>query len=177
MDFYIAQGISILAGIIAGISMQLKEMKFILIAQISTNALIAGSYFFLDGNSGMFISIIAVIQAIIMFLFNRKGVKPPIYITIFFIILYYASTLIGYKTLLDVFPAFAATFFALSIAFDNPKCYRIFLAINPFLWVIYDIYATAVVNALVHGFIFISSLIAIIKYDIMKKDNNKIAQN
>ena len=78
MEFYIAQGISIVTALVAILSMQLKNMKSILIFQITANLLAASTYFLLGGFSGAGISLIAIIQLIVMFFYNKKNIKPPL---------------------------------------------------------------------------------------------------
>jgi uncharacterized protein YybS (DUF2232 family) len=76
MEFYVAQGISILTAIVAILSMQLKSMKNILITQITANLLAASTYFLLDSFSGAGISLIAIIQLIVMYIYNKNGKTP-----------------------------------------------------------------------------------------------------
>ena len=75
MEFYIAQGISIVTALVAILSMQLKNMKSILVFQITANLLAASTYFLLGGFSGAGISLIAIIQLIVMFFYNKKNTK------------------------------------------------------------------------------------------------------
>ena len=49
--FWIAQSISIVTTVIAVLCMQLKNMNWILICQITANALAGTTYFFLDGST------------------------------------------------------------------------------------------------------------------------------
>ena len=58
MEFYIAQGISIVTALVAILSMQLKNMKSILIFQITANLLAASTYFLLDIFSGAYINVL-----------------------------------------------------------------------------------------------------------------------
>ena len=76
MEFYIAQGISIVIGILAVIMMQFKSMTKILVFQILCNLLTALTYFLLGGFSGAGICVIAIVQSVTMFLYNIKKVEP-----------------------------------------------------------------------------------------------------
>ena len=75
-DFYVAQGISILTAIVAIMSMQLKSMKGILISQIIANLLASSTYFVLGSFSGAGISLIAIIQLVVVYIYDKKNVKP-----------------------------------------------------------------------------------------------------
>ena len=76
MEFYLAQGISVLTGIVAVVMMQFKDMRKILIGQILANLLTASTYFLLGGFSGAGICLIAIVQTVTMFLYNLKE-RPP----------------------------------------------------------------------------------------------------
>ena len=51
MEFYIAQGISVITAIIAACMMQFKNIKLILLGQLAANLLTAISYILLDRKS------------------------------------------------------------------------------------------------------------------------------
>ena len=74
-EFYIAQGISILTGILAAVMMQLKKMKVILLFQLAVNLLTALTYILLGGLSGGGICLIAILQSAVMFFYNKKAYK------------------------------------------------------------------------------------------------------
>ena len=73
MEFYIAQGISVLTALTAVLMMQFKSMKLILLGQIVANLLAASTYFLLDGLSGAGICFLAIAHTIVMFFYNRKN--------------------------------------------------------------------------------------------------------
>ena len=174
MEFYIAQGISILTAIVAILSMQMKSMKGILITQIAANLLASSTYFILGGFSGAGISLIAIIQLIVVFLYNINDKEPHKFLVIPFIIAYTTYSIFYFKSFIDIFPLLAAIFFALGIAQKKPSVFRIYGMLNPLCWLVYDIYNLALVNSLMRLGIFISALIAKIKLDgfMRHKKNN-----
>ena len=72
VEFYIAQGISVLTALTAVITMQMKKMRNILLGQITANILTASTYFLLGGFSGAGICLIAIVKSIVMFFYERK---------------------------------------------------------------------------------------------------------
>ena len=170
MEFYIAQGISVLTALTAVIGMQMKNMKGILLSQIIANFLTASTYFLLGGFSGAGICLIAILQAIIMFLYDRKQKSPPLAVIILFIMLYIGCSVVYYKHFIDVFSATAAVCYAMSITQRNPKIARLWYVFNPLFWMIYDLYTRAYGNFIMHTSIFISTAVALIRVDrIFKK--------
>ena len=171
MEFYIAQGISIVTALVAILSMQLKNMKSILIFQITANLLAASTYFLLGGFSGAGISLIAIIQLIVMFFYNKKNTKPPLIVIGIFIFLYVLYSILNFNTYLDLFPLLAALSFALGVAQTKPSIYRFYGLLNPLFWLVYDIFSGAYINVLMRIGIFTSALIAKIRLDGIFRKN------
>ncbi len=169
MEFYIAQGISVLTCIVAVIKMQFKDMKKILIGQILTNLLTALTYLLLGGLSGAGICIIAIIQTSVMYLYNVKSVPPHKSVIFGFIALYIACSAFYFTSFIDVISAVAAICYAFSVAQTKPSLSRLWYLFNPLCWLIYDIFTKAYGNFIMHIVIFLSTLFAIIRNDIKRK--------
>lgn len=178
--FYIAQGISVFTALLAMLSVQLKGMKQILITQIGANLLAAVTYFLLGGLSGAMISIVAVVHALIMYFYNLGGKKPHFAVTGAFILVYVLNSALTFKSAFDILPAAAAVCFALALAQTRPVIFRFFSFWNPLLWIIYDGHTLAYGNLLTHMGIFISVVVACVRYDGFfglfkrKKEKNNI---
>lgn len=168
MEFYLAQGISVLTGIVAVVMMQFKDMRKILIGQILANLLTASTYFLLGGFSGAGICLIAIVQTVTMFLYNLKE-RPPHRAAIFlFILLYLACSALYYKSPVDLFSAMAAICYAFSVVQTKSSLSRLWYLFNPLCWLIYDLFTRAYGNLILHVVIFSSTLIAIFRNDRKK---------
>lgn len=165
MEFYLAQGISIITAIIAVIMMQFKKLKWILLGQLTTNLLTAVSYILLGGLSGGGICFIAILQSLVMFFYNQKNKKPHLWVLGLFIVAYIACSVIYFKSFIDIFSALAAVCFAVSIAMETPFLSRIWYVFNPIFWAVYDVYTLAWGNLLIHTVVFISTVVALIRVD------------
>lgn len=170
MEFYIAQAISVLNGILAVIMMQFKSMKKILIFQIICNLLTAVSYALLGGLSGAGICIIAIVQTITMFIYNIKKVPPHKIVIIAFVALYIGCSAFYFKSFIDIFSALAAVCFAISVVQTKAALSRLWYLFNPLCWLIYDIYTKAYGNLALHLVVFVSTFIGIIRNDLKSKD-------
>lgn len=170
MEYYIAQGISVLTTILSIFTMQLKSMKKILIGQTLVNLLVAVSYFLLDGLSGAGICFIAIFQGMVMYFYNVKGKKPHLWVIIGFIALYIACSAVYYEAFTDLFPAMAAVCFALSIVQQKPGRSRLWCLPNSLLWIIYDIILLAYGNLIMHIIVCAGTLLGIIRLDLKKKN-------
>ena len=166
--YWIAQGISVITGILAILLMQLKNMKTILLFQIIVNLLAASNYFILGGDTGAIVSALAILQSVVMFVYNKKGVKPHLAVVICFVAAYVscsAYTLFTTRDMMELLPACAAVCFSVSLVQEKPKIFRIWGALNPSFWLAYDLYTDSHVMFCVHLGILISSVVAMIRLD------------
>lgn len=178
MEFYLAQGVSVITAIIAVFMMQLKNLKWILLCQLTANLLTALSYLLLGGLSGAGISIIAIVQSFLMFLYNQKNKKPSLIILVIFILAYVGCSIVYYKSFIDVFPAIAAICFAVSISVPTAFLSRVWFSFSPISWVVYDVATMAYGNLIIHSVVFISTAVALIRIDgIFKLKKKKSAKN
>ena len=165
MEFWIAQGLSIITAIVAVFMMQFKNLKWILLGQLTTNLLTAISYILLGGLSGGGICIIAIFQSSVMFFYNQKKKKPHLWVLALFIVAYLACSVIYYKSFIDIFSAISAICFAISVAMPSPFLSRLWYSFNPISWAIYDVATQAYGNLLIHTVVFISTVVALIRID------------
>ena len=147
-------------------------MKSILITQIIANLLASSTYFVLGSFSGAGISLIAIIQLIVVYIYDKKNIKPHKFVIALFILAYTIYSIFTFKSFIDIFPFLAAVFFALGIAQEKPSTFRIYGMLNPLSWLVYDIYSWALVNSIMRVGIFTSALIAKIRLDWRR--NNEI---
>lgn len=165
MEFYIAQGVSILTTLVAIFMMQCKNMKLILAGHIAANFLTALTYLLLGGFSGASICILAVAQSIVMFFYNRKEKKPHLPVVIGFIILYACCSALNYTSPFDIISAAAAVCFCMSVTTSTAAASRRWYVFNPLCWMIYDLFTLAYGNFIMHLIVFISTFSAMIRVD------------
>lgn len=161
MMFYLAQAVSIVTGVVAVVSMQFKSMRKILLGHITANLLSALTYFLLGGFSGAGVCIVAIVQSVVMYLYNLKNVKPPKTVIGIFALLYTLCSIMYFKTFFDVFSAISALCFCISIGQTNPKVAKIWYMFNPLSWLVYDVYSAAYVNIIIHLSIFVSTALSL----------------
>ena len=173
--FLIAQAIGVVTTVVAILCLQLKNMTAILICQLAANTLAAFSYLFNPkGMSGVGISIIAVVQALVMFFYDKKQKRSHWIITALFISAYVGYTIgvAAFEQSFDFFvflPMLAAVCYALAIVQKKPSLYRIFGMINPIFWIVYDASINQPANVIMHTCILISAISGIIRLDIIGK--------
>ena len=168
LAFYIAQGISVLCGILAIIMMQMKNMKTILIFQIIVNLTASLNYLLLGGDSGALISLLAIIQAIVVFVYNVNKKKMPVVLLVVFGVCYVsisAYNIISSGEIIGILPAVAAICYCMCLVQEKPSVFRIWGALNPSFWLPYDLMTRSYVMFFVHLGILISTIVAMIRLD------------
>ena len=166
--FWMAQGISIITGILAIVLKQMKEMKKILILEVVANSLATLNYVFVGGDSGWIVSGIAVLNAVVMLIYFLCNKKAPSFLVVVFLGIYITSsavTLVVKCDFMELLPALSAVCYSVSMMQKKPSHYRAWSVLNPVFWTVYDIYTTSYVMSIVHFGIFVSTLIAMIRLD------------
>lgn len=177
--FILGQVMSILAFIMCLIVAQFKEVKHILFGEITANLFTALSYFFLGGNSGAWVCIVATLQTFVVYLLNQREVSETIRnkITIIFGIIYIVGTIVVFQGWADIVCCLCAMLYIMAITQQKGSKYRVFMAGNCLLWVIYDIYTLAFLNLITHGSKLVSLVIAMVRLDRKHKIDELLMKN
>ena len=140
---YLAYIIGIFTTAFAVASMQFKNMKYVLICQLICNSLLTMQYVIEGQISVSGVVILAVIQTIVRFFFDKAGKPFPVWLTGVFIVGYTAVSvtmmIIMDKPLYDLITCVAVWFFALCVVQRRSSVARVCSFINTVLWLIYDI--------------------------------------
>ncbi len=162
----------LLSSVAALTSLQIKDMRFVLVCQIICNGTGALSYIMSGGFSGSGIYMIAILQSLIFFIFRAKKVDAPRYMTFVFVGFYLICSAFTYKVPLDIVPAVAALTCAFGVAQKNASFYRLLILSNGIIWLIYDLILPATITmALSHVITILSAVIGIVRLDILAKKN------
>ena len=175
MEFIIGQLISMFVLIIAVISAQFKNIKHILIGDITANLTIALSYALLGGLSGAWMCVIATVQGIVIYFANQKSWQKGTrnIITVIFAAAYITGTILVIKGWKDIVSCLSSMLFVLAIVQESASKYRSFKLLNNFFLIVYDISTAAYVNAITHGMQLISLITAKLRLDRKSKEDYK----
>ena len=176
MEFWFSQICGIIVSIAAITSMQLKNIKHIMVCRLVCNGVGALSYILVGGLSGCGIYLVAVAQSVVYYFFRSKDKKAPLWIALIFICLYPLCSATTYKNPVDLISAMAALTCALSLIQEKPSRYRIFMLLNGIIWMIYDINVGAYTMIISHVATALSAGIGIIRLDIKLKGKRNAVQ-
>ena len=170
--FILAQLFGIIGSLAMILSSWQKERKRILFFLLFDNISYFIQYILLHAYTGAYTNIIGLIR---LYLFSKKGKNDFFkknYVLYIVILLYIIIGVLTYENYSSIFPVISSVIYAIVLWQDNPKYIRIGTAIMLFMWCVYNLLVHAYVGALSEGIMFMSSLFAIIKIDILK--NKKI---
>lgn len=170
VGFLVAQALGIIVTVIGVVGVQFTAIRKILFSQILINAILAVNFLLLPaGRSGAFICLVGVAQTTCNFLFACRGKEAPKYTLWIFLLGYTACAIYTFDGPISILPFLCSVLFAVAVMQTRPAAYRICILLNSIIWVIYDWQAAAYTSMLTHGFILISTLVAILSKDINKK--------
>lgn len=148
-----------------------KKIKILRLQNIA-NIFYAIEYFFLGAFSALGMNLLSSVRGII-FVNNEKKQKENsnILIIIFSII----TLIIGiatYNNWYSIIPIINTLGYSYSTWQKNTKVIRLIFLIAAILWIVYNLLVGAYIPMIGNIIEVISALIAIIKFDILKKENN-----
>lgn len=156
--------IAIFTTFFAVAGMQFRKMLAIRICLLLSNGLLALQCILGGTASAGGIVFLAIAQTVVSFVFDAKGKRFPIALTLVFMGGFSAVTVIYFSTFFDLLTMVAAWFFALAIVQERSHICRLFSLINTALWLIYDIFMmpSGVVN---HSVIAVLIAVSILRLD------------
>ena len=163
--FYLAQIFGFTSLIILIISFQKNSKKTLLKYQIVSSSFEAIQYLLLSALSGCVMNITMCIRNLIFFKYKEK--IPNIYL-IFIIIVMTILSLISYNGAISLLPCIGSIIYTIALAKSNITITRITNTITCILYLIYDIKVLAIAGMISTITELISTIIAIIRYDLKK---------
>lgn len=120
-------------------SMQFKNMKYVLICQLICNSILTMQYVLEDRVSVSGVVILAVVQTVVRFFFDKNGKPFPVWLTCVFIVGFTVVSVVMMTSPYDLITCAAVWLFAICIVQKRSSVARICSFGNTTLWLIYDI--------------------------------------
>ena len=168
-----AQIIGLIASIIMITAIQIKEKKdLFLILNIIVKILYGINFALLSEFAGTTTQLIGLIITIIAYIYAKKESTIPKWLTAVFIVITVLFGIINCKKLVGILAIICGITYALIVSSKNMKKIRNLNFIQSLLWTIYDFIIGAYTASFSSAFVFISTVIAIFRYDLKFKKNN-----
>ena len=166
----IAQIMGIIGLIVIVIGLQAKEKKHMLLAQTVTNICFVIQYFILGAITGAVIEIVNAIRTLTFYVWDKKELKSNIMLLSIFVILVIGFGIYTYKNVFSILPIFSSIAATYGGWQKSSKVMRIGLLASSSILMIHDLYFGAYAGVLTYLIIFSSTLIGMIRNDILKKN-------
>ncbi len=166
----LAQVIGLIASIIMIGAIQVKSKKNLyLILNIVAKILYSINFIILGAYSGTITQAIGLVITIVAYMYTKKDKTISKGLTVIFIIVTLIGGIITYNNIYSLMAIGCGITYALIVASKNMKNIRKLNLIQAFLWIIYNFVVSAYTASISSVFVFVSTLIAIFRYDILKK--------
>ena len=144
--------------------MQFKRRKQILVALLALNLFSALNFIFLNSLSSAYISLFAILEMLINYIFERRKQEvPKLLVAVYFAI----NIILGALTFtspLDILPIVCAILFCITILLKCEQSIRYTMLANQVLWLLFDIAVGAYMFAVSNILTIVSTGIAIYRY-------------
>ena len=169
-----AQIIGLIASIIMILAIQVKEKKdLFLVLNILVKILYAINFALLTEYAGTTTQIIGLVITIIAFVYAKKKIDIPKWLTCVFVVITLISGIATCKRLVGIMAIVCGITYALIVSSKNMKKIRGLNFIQSLLWTIYDFIIGAYTASISSAFVFVSTVIAIFRYDLKKNEKSR----
>lgn len=168
MEIIIPQIFHVIKIVLQSVAVQFKQKKHILICFIFVNIFAAIGYILLKAYSGLIVCVIAILQTIIQYLYDKKKKETPKIIIVFYFVFAILGGIFTYKTIIDILPILSFIAYVLSIIQKNESNVRKYTLVKLILWIPYDLYNLAVVSCVGRIVTIISTIISMLRLDHKK---------
>ena len=166
----IAQAIGFLGTIIIVIGMQQKKYKHIVICKISNEFLASIHYLLLGGYTGMLANLASCFTNGCYYFRIKKG-KSTLPFQIAFAIMFVAIGALSWHGPISIFVVLAKLLSSVALGIKNPRTIRILNLISNPCWLVYNIYMVSIAGIITDSLVTLSVLIAVIRLDILSKQD------
>ena len=167
MNNFIAQTLGIFAFLIFISSVQFKNKKHILLAQLSANILYGILYLFLNIPTTAYMNFISVLRCILFYKYDNK--KVPLWCLIFLLTIIGITSIFTFDGYLSLIPIIITILYTTSTWQNNTKFIRIVFTICSVFWIYYNLSVKAITALFGNIFELVSGIISLIRYRKKRK--------
>lgn len=168
--FILAQILSFLGMVINMVAVQLKTKKQILLTIVISNILFVISYILLGAYVGALTCGITAVEIVINTILENKGKKTPKALIIVYLLISISIGILTWGNIVDLLPIIASILFIPTLIQAKERYVRLLILGNLIAWGSYDVIVRAYSAAISDLFVITSTVTAIYRYDIKKKE-------
>lgn len=166
------QGLGI-AGLAVGIlAYQSNKHKNIVLCKLANELLFGIQYVFLGAYTGALMNGLSCIRNYI-FVENVKKKRSNLVWQIIFSIIIVIFGIISWESWFSLIPIYAKILTTIAYGIKNPRTIRFLTIPSSISWLVYNYHYGSVAGAVNEAFVLVSLSIAIVRFDILKKEDPK----
>ena len=173
MNFILAQIMGGIALIIIAISYFVKNRKTFLLLQTICNIFYAVSFIFNGALAGGVNTFISTVRLLVFYLYEKKDVRPPVYVLFIFFELYAVSGVFFVKNYIDLITVGTSIISTIAKNCSDLQMMRCISLIPSSLNGVYGLLNKVYTSALMNFIETIVLVVAIIRFSIEKKKEHK----
>ncbi len=168
----IAQIVGFVGTALLFISFQQKKRRGILFFQICAGAVFVLHYILLGAYTGAALNFVGFTRSIVFYNSDKKWAKSPAWL-VMYIVISAVSGVLTWAEWYSILPAIAMMLTTVSYWLKNETKIRLVTFPSSPCWLVYNALAGSVAGIITECIVMSSLIIAIIRYDILKKGKTK----
>jgi len=166
-----AQIFGAIALIIDLTAIQMKKKHQILFLSVTSFFFFSISFALLKAYSGALVSLLACLQTLVAYYYDKEKEEMPRLLIYFYLFITLVCGLFVYSSLIDVLPILCALLYVITIVQKTEKNIRKIVLYTMIIWITYDAIVGAYMVMLSDSIYLFSTIIAIYRYDVLRKPN------
>jgi len=162
---YLAQGLGVVALVVAVISFQQKTQKRIVFLQMISSAIFAVHFYMLGAYVGSILNAVGIFRAIVFSNRDKSWANNKVWLYVF-VLIFIASGILTWDNMISILPVIGIILSTVAFWVINPTLVRLLSLPSSVCWFIYNLISNSYAGMTTEVFIFSSILIAIYIYDI-----------
>lgn len=173
---YIAQAVGFGGAALNCISFQQNKRSRIIGVQIFAAIMFIIHFIMLGAYTGAALNFIGLLRSIVFYNSDKKWAKSPVWLVVF-IIISAVSSILTWKEWYSILPATAMILTTISYWMKDETKIRLITFPSSPCWLIYNVFEKSVAGIVTECIVMTSLIIAIVRYDILKKKKVKTDEN
>lgn len=168
MEFILAQIFGGIALLLVVVSYFWKDKKVFLMLQVIANIFYGLSFVFSSALVFGINSFISIVRVIVLYVYEKKNISPPICLVIPFVLSYLTVGIIFYQQPIDIIGIFTPMLFTIAMWMKNMQLVRYLMLLPNALLVLSALLYTAYTTALLDAIEIIAIIVSIITFHLKK---------
>ena len=168
MEFILAQIFGGIALLLVVVSYFWKDKKVFLMLQVIANIFYGLSFVFSSALVFGINSFISIVRVVVLYVYEKKNISPPIYLVIPFVLSYLTVGIIFYQQPIDIIGIFTPMLFTIAMWMKNMQLVRYLMLLPNALLVLSALLYSAYTTALLDTVEIVAIVVAIITFHLKK---------